>query len=74
MPGGYEQLPDYGGRPPLDHCRVLAVVIYAAVVTLVVWLVRKLSVQRSDICGVFLVGNNPASRLLCSGHGQHSIT
>jgi preprotein translocase subunit Sec61beta len=37
---GYDQSPDYGGRPHLSPRRVVAVAIYVAVVALIDWLVR----------------------------------
>jgi hypothetical protein len=38
MPSGYEQSPDYGGTPPLNPRRVIAVIVYIALLGVVVWL------------------------------------
>jgi hypothetical protein len=39
MPSGYEHSPDYGGKPPLDRHRVVALIVYAAIIGVVAWLV-----------------------------------
>ena len=38
MPSGYEQSPDYGGTPPLDRHRVVALIVYIALVGGIGWL------------------------------------
>jgi hypothetical protein len=39
MPSGYEQLPEYGGRPPIDPRRAGWIVAWAVVMALLIfWL------------------------------------
>ena len=40
MPSGYEKSPDYGGKPPLNGRRALAVVFYGIVMGVIVLLSR----------------------------------
>jgi hypothetical protein len=38
MPSGYEGSPDYRGKPPLDRHRVVALIVYIALVGGIGWL------------------------------------
>ena len=40
LPSGYEQAPDYGGRPPVDPRRTAWIVVWALAMVAFIWWVK----------------------------------